>query len=84
MSRRRIIALAGAALSPAASTGPALAHPGAHHGMSLAELVQHLASGWHLLTLAAALMIGAAAIMIAGHRRQARAQFGERRQGGRT
>lgn len=57
---------------------PALAHPGPHHGMSFGELAQHLASGWHLLTLGLAAAVIATAVLIVGQRRQARDQHAVR------
>jgi hypothetical protein len=76
------MAIAIAATSAAA--GPALAHPGSHHGMSFAELAQHLASGWHLLTLGAAATVIGIALLVVGQRRQSRARYGARKPGGRS
>jgi hypothetical protein len=74
--------MAGALAATATAAGPAIAHPGPHHGMSFAELAQHLASGWHLLMLGAAAAVIGIAVLVLGQRRQVRARYGARKQGG--
>lgn len=85
MSRRRTTALAAATLLPTAITGPAVAHPGSHHGMSFAELAQHFASGWHLVIFGIALTaIGVLVFAVAGPRRNAKmASDGQRQRNSR-
>jgi Spy/CpxP family protein refolding chaperone len=83
MSKRSSTFIMAVAVTAAiAATGPALAHPGPHHGMSFAELAQHMASGWHLLTLVAAAAASIAALVL-GQRREVRGRHGARSKGDR-
>lgn len=66
-------------------TGSALAHPGAHHGMSLSELVVHLGTGWHLMSLLAVAAVGVLALVVLlSSRRQARTAHVDRTPRGRS
>ncbi len=62
--------LGAALLASCAATGSASAHPGTHHGMSLTELAAHLGTGWHLMSLVAAALVGALVLAIALRQRR--------------
>ena len=82
MSKRSLAiatAIASTAVAALAVSGSALAHPGSHDGLGLAELARHLASGWHLVTFAGGVLIGVGLIAI-GLRRD-RARYVARRRG---
>ena len=49
---------------------PAFAHPGAHDGLGLGGLVQHLGTAWHIWPLVAAAAVGLA-VWVIGQSRQA-------------
>lgn len=75
---------AGVAVGAGMCVGPALAHPGPHHGMSFGELAQHLATGWHLLMLGGAATAIGVAVLFVVQRREAKVQPAARKPGGRT
>jgi hypothetical protein len=59
--RRHPAARLGVIIGLAAIPGSAWAHPGAHHHLTMAELIDHLATPWHVSVLAAVALLGLAA-----------------------
>lgn len=76
MPKLKPVAAAAAVLTTLAIGPPVGAHPGSHHGLSVAELATHFSSGWHLAAMACAAAATAIAIatMMLRSRREARAR----------
>lgn len=70
--------VAAAVLATLALAPPVGAHPGSHHGLSVAELAAHFSSGWHLVAMgcAAAATAIAIAVIALRSRPEARARNG--------